>query len=108
MRTVTLRDERNGRDSRHLSAYLDDHGNLHIDGQDLGPSTSPVSSDGEYEWSRLICAEDIPHLLALLGAPKGASILDVLEQHWCGQKAGDLERRINASNLRVQLSTWSG
>jgi hypothetical protein len=108
MRTVTLRDERDGRDSRHLSAYLDDHFNLHIDGQDLGPGTSPVSSDGEYEWREIICAEDLPQLLGLLGAPKGASILDVLEQHWCGQKAGDLEARIRNSNLRVQFSSWSG
>jgi hypothetical protein len=30
-RTVTLRDEQDGRDSRHLCAWLDERGNLHID-----------------------------------------------------------------------------
>lgn len=50
----------------------------------------------------------IPHLLRLLDEPAGAPILDVLERHWCGAKAGELERRINASNLRVKLSTRSG
>jgi hypothetical protein len=32
---VTLREEREGRDSRHLWAYLDETGHLHIDEQDL-------------------------------------------------------------------------
>ena len=46
MRKVTLRDETDGPDRRHLEAYLDETDNLHIDGQDLGPSTSIVSGDG--------------------------------------------------------------
>ena len=48
-RVVTLRDEVDGPDSRHLWAHIDQEGNLHIDGQDLGPKTAIVSSDGEYE-----------------------------------------------------------
>ncbi len=39
-RRVTLRDETSGLDRRHLWAYLDDGGSLHIDGQDLGPGLS--------------------------------------------------------------------
>ena len=76
-RRVTLRDERSGPDSRHLSAYLDDDGDLHIDGHDLGPGTAPVSNDGEYEWHEKISADDLPRLLVLLGAPADALILDV-------------------------------
>jgi hypothetical protein len=45
-RQVILRNERSGLDTRHLWAYLDDEGNLHIDGQDLGPATAPVSTSG--------------------------------------------------------------
>lgn len=37
MRIVTLRDEKVGSDRRHVEAYLDETGNLRIDGQDLGP-----------------------------------------------------------------------
>jgi hypothetical protein len=48
-RQVVLRDERSGRDSRHLAAYLN-AGDPVLEGQDLGPGTAPVSSDGEYEW----------------------------------------------------------
>ena len=35
LREVSLRDEHSGPNARYLTAYLDDRGNLHIDGQDL-------------------------------------------------------------------------
>ncbi len=79
-RTVTLRDERQGRDCRHLWAYVDDAGCLHIDGQDLGPGTAPVSDDGEYEWFQNIKVEDLPRLLGLLGGNAGDDILALLEE----------------------------
>ncbi len=108
MRKVTLRDEKTGPDSRHLWANLDEAGNLHIDGQDLGPSTAIVSTDGEYEWFTTISGADIPHLLALLGAPSDANVLDVLERDWSGTKAGDLEALIREGDIQVQLSVWTG
>jgi hypothetical protein len=107
-RQVTLRDERSGTDSRHLVAHLDDDGNLHIDGQDLGPGTAPVSNDGEYEWLEKISADDLPRLLVLLGAPAGALILDVLDQQWTGIRAYDLERLIRESDIRVERFVWGG
>lgn len=107
-RKVTLRDEYSGADSRHLWAYLDDRGNLHIDGQDLGPSTTPVSSDGEYEWFQAISAADLPRLLTVLGAPSGAQVLDVLEQNWSGGRAGDLEALLRGSDIKITRSVWSG
>jgi hypothetical protein len=107
-RQVTLRDERSGLDSRHLRAYLDDDGNLHIDGHDLGPGTAPVSNDGEYEWLEKISANDLPRLLALLGAPPDAPVLDVLEQRWTAIKSYDLERLIRESDIRVERFVWGG
>ena len=108
MRRVTLRDERDGLDSRHLEAYLDETGNLHIDGQDLGPSTSIVSGDGECEWRAIINAEDLPRLLGLLGAKADANLLDVLGEQWTGARAGTLEALIRDSDIRVERSSWSG
>jgi hypothetical protein len=107
MRIVTLRDERDGLDTRHLEAYLDETGNLHIDGQDLGPSTSIVSSDGEYEWHTTVKAEDLPRLRGLLGAAE-ANLLDVLKQQWSGDRAGNLEALIRDSDIPVERSSWSG
>ena len=107
-RQVTLRDETSGLDRRHLWAYLDDEGNLHIDGQDLGPGTAPVSTDGEYEWFKKISAHDLPKLLTLLGAPPDADVLDVLDRQWSGDRAGDLETLIRNSGFKVETSVWSG
>jgi hypothetical protein len=107
-RIVSLRAEHDGPDSRFLDAYLDDDGNLNIDGQDLGPQTRPVSSDGEYEWFEVIRAAQVPALRRLLGANSDEDILDVLERSWSGERAADLERLLRESGIPIELSTWSG
>jgi hypothetical protein len=106
-RRVTLRRERAGADSRFLEAYLDASGDLHLDGQDLGPGTAPVSADGEYEWFQRIAAADVPRLLALLGAPAGEDVLDVLERGWRGARSYELERILRTSGIPVDRTVWS-
>ena len=105
---VNLRKEHHGPDHRYLSASLNIDGSLLIEGQDLGPSTAIVSSDGEYEWARTILPEHFPALLALLDAPANADILDVLEKHWTGQRSYELERRIRESDIPSNLWTYGG
>jgi hypothetical protein len=55
-RMVRMRDEYDGLDPRHLVAFIDRDGNLGLGGQDFSPSTAPVSSDGEYEYTKPIAA----------------------------------------------------
>jgi hypothetical protein len=105
---VQLRHEVSGRDRRFLTASITDAGDLLIEGQDLGPSTSFVSSDGEYEWWRTIKAEHLPALLQLLDAPPGSDVLQVLASHWTGPASHELEKRIRDSGIPSELSTWSG
>ena len=107
-RRVSLRAERSGRDSRNLDAYVDTEGNLHIDGQDLGPGTSIVSSDGEYEWFQTIHAAHLPDLKVLLGGVPEEDILDILERSWTGARAGELEKLLRDSGIPVDRSVWSG
>jgi hypothetical protein len=84
-------------------AYLDNEGNLHIDGQDLGPGTAPVSDDGEYEWFRTISHEDLPQLMSLLGAPADADVLDLLQRKWSGARSYELEKVLRQSGIKVNL-----
>ena len=107
-RTVTLRHEVDGPDSRHLWAHLDQEGNLHVDGQDLGPKTAIVSSDGEYEWFQTINKSELPKLIGLLGGQPEDDVLDVLEENWTGQRAADLEALLRKDNLEVERFVWSG
>src|SRR5215210_7404301 len=104
-RTVVLRDEHHGNDHRHLSAYLDDEGALHVDGHDLGPGTEMVSSDGEYEWFETIAAADVPRLTVRLGAAPGE---DVVERDWTGRRSYDLEALLREGDIPVQRFVWGG
>lgn len=106
-RKVTLR-KVGGINARYLWAYLDNHGNLHIDGQDLGPATAMVSEDGEYEWFQVIDAADIPRVVRLLDGEPGTNILDLLKQKWTGAYADMLEQRLQQSDIPIKRSTWSG
>ena len=107
-RIVTLRHEVDGPDSRHLWVHLDQEGNLHIDGQDLGPKTAIVSSDGEYEWFQTIKKSELPKLIGLLGGKPEGNILDVLEENWTGERTPDLEALLRESDIEVDRFVWSG
>ena len=102
-RRVELRNEHSGEDSRYLWAYVDDVGNLHIEGQDIGPSTAPVSDDGEYEYFKLVSVQDVPRLVALLGGNEGDDVLDVLLRY-AGDRSHDFEQMLRESDIPVQLS----
>jgi hypothetical protein len=107
-RKVPLRAEVDGKDKRFLDAWVGDDGALHIVGQDLGPATAIVSSDGEYEWARTVAPADVPRLVAELGGQPGQDILDVLERNWTGPRSYDLEKLLRDTTIPVTLWTWSG
>ena len=75
-------------------AYLDDVGNLHVDGQDFGPQTAIVSDDGEYEFFYTVLAADIPALMRVLGADHA------------GDRARDLETVLRSRVVPVAFFRW--
>ncbi|MGH2720634.1 MAG: hypothetical protein ACRDJO_03395 [Actinomycetota bacterium] len=101
-----LRSETAGPDSRYLWAYVDEMGRLHIDGQDLGPATAPVSPDGEYEWFKTIAAADVPRVVALLGGRPGEDVLDLLERDFTGAGSYELERRLRQGTIPVEFHSF--
>jgi len=101
-RKVILREEHDGLDGRFLWAYLDENGALHIDGQDIGPSTAPVSADGEYEWFSTIKPEHLPRLVEVLAGKPGADILDLLAETYTGPRAAEMERILRESGIPVE------
>ncbi len=107
-RVVTLRDERKGDDYRYLGAYVDWKGALHIDGQDLGPGTAVISSDGEYEWFQIIARRHVRKVVALLEGRRGVDVLDLLEEHWTGPRSYELERRLRESDIPIKRFVWTG
>jgi len=103
---VVLRNDHFGDDIRRLEAYLDDEGNLRLDGHDLGPGTAMVSDDGEYEWFETIAAADLPRLVELLGGTPGEDILDLLTRRYTGAAAGEFTRILYNSRIPIKRMTW--
>jgi hypothetical protein len=107
-RTIVLRNEVVGGDSRWLGAFLDAEGNLHLQGQDLGPKTASVSDDGEYEWFQCVKKEHLPALVEALGGTPGEDILFLLERDYCGSRSYELEATLRTRGIPVDRQVWSG
>ena len=107
MASIELRADITGQDRRYLSATVDGEGHLVLSGQDLGPGTSLVSPDGEYEYWITVEAAHIPLLLARLGAPERSDILEVLALTWAGERSYELERIIRDDDVPHRLSSYS-
>ncbi len=106
-RRVSLRSTQRGLDRRRLEAFLDAAGDLHIDGQDLGPGTGPLGADGEYEWFLTIRAIDLAAMRAVLGIDADADLLETLERSWSGpMRSRELEAHIHESGIPTELDTW--
>lgn len=106
-RTVRLREEHNGSDWRTLRACLRENGTLVIQGQDLGPATAPISSDGEYEWTYTFDPDSIPALCAALGGTEDDDILDLLERRFTGAGSYDLEQIMRDTRTAIPRGFWS-
>ena len=91
----------------NLWASRDDDGDLHLDGQDLGPVTLPVSPDGEYEYVTIIAAADVPRFVELAGGTPGHGVLGLLADRWSGPASFELERMLRASDIPVEVRVWS-
>jgi hypothetical protein len=81
-RTVRLRDEHQGDDTRSLWAYRDEDGQLNT--------------------------ADVPRVASLLGGEPGTDVLDPLERDWTGSQSYEVEARLRHSDIPVQLHTWGG
>jgi hypothetical protein len=107
--TVILRKESRPDGSQlNLWAYLASAGQLHIDGQDLGPVTRSVSGDGEYEYFKIVGPEHLPRLREVLGLAPGADILAELKKDWSGDRSYALEDLLRESDVPVVLAVYSG
>jgi hypothetical protein len=101
IRRVALRD---GEDGRHLVAWVDGIGRLHLDGHDLGGGAEAVRPSGEYEWFSVIAADEVPVVRELLGIEPEVDLLDALERAWTGtERSRELERRLQESDVHVRL-----
>ena len=59
--------------------------------------------DGEYEWFKIIGAEDVPKVVTLLGGHAGSDLLDLLEARYTGGGSYELEKRLRGSDIEIEF-----
>jgi hypothetical protein len=106
-RTVQLRHIDDGTNVFSLWASVLDDGSLQLEGQDLGPVTSPVSGDGEYEYCKIFDPATLPVIVRLLELPGEFHLLDELVAGWSGERSFDLERILREADVPHRFSWWS-
>jgi hypothetical protein len=107
-RSVKLQDGHRGDGSwLNVNVTLERDGTLEIAGQDFGPVTKGVSSDGEYEWFYTVAAKDVPALVLALGGKQGTDVIDLLAQRWSGDAAYDLGEAVRSSGVEYRFSSYS-
>jgi hypothetical protein len=104
MTTIELRHERSPAGSRHLAVHALPDGGLRVEGHDLGAGTEWISDDGEYEWSYVLHADDLPELRRRLGADPTDDLLEHLRRHYIGDASYEFERLTR--DLRRSFWSW--
>jgi hypothetical protein len=105
---ITLLQEREGASSFFVGALIDAGGNLVIDGQDLGPATATMSTDGEYEWSVTVPAASLGRAAIVLGGRADEPILELLAREYAGRQAYGIRQKLEDAGIPAKLWTWSG
>ncbi len=105
---VTLLDEHDGPDSWFVGALINSTGDLVIDGQDLGPATAVVRSDGEYAWTVTVPYASLGRAAAVLGGVEGEPILELLARKYGGRAAYGIRQTLEDAGIPVELWTWGG
>ena len=80
-RVVKLRDGENG---RYLTTYVDEPGQLHLDGEDFGSAIGVITRRNSYEWFQTVAADDVPRAVELLDGQQGEDVLGLLERDYTG------------------------
>ena len=94
---TVLRDERDRRGLRFLSAEFQHNGDLVFEGQDLGSVVEAFFGSPEYEWRWTIEAEHVPILQKALG--EDGDIINLLETRFSNEKSAGVLSFLEEHNI---------
>ncbi|WP_289286934.1 hypothetical protein [Methylophaga sp. UBA678] len=94
---TVLRDERDRRGLRFLSAETLHNGDLVFEGQDIGPVVKEFFGSSEYEWRWTIKAEHVPIIQKALG--EDGYIINLIETHFNDEKSAGLLSFLEEHNI---------
>lgn len=104
-KSVVLRKEHVGNDSRYLTARITEKGDLSIEGQDFGPAVEELMGPGlrEYEWAITVRAANLPKLVTALGGTDGANLLFLLAERFAEDETYASETFLEEHGIPVQF-----
>lgn len=100
---TVLRRMRDEGGTRYLGAYVDEKGDLIIEGQDLGPAVERILGVREYEWVWTVKRDQLPLLARELGGV--SDLLKALEQRFSGDAAAGLHDFLREK--KIPFDFWS-
>ena len=103
---VVLLDEWLDGESRHVTAKLNEDGNLVISGQDIGPSVERIFGSDEYEYSHTIPAAYIAAFFELLGAKQVTDILGAID-HFGRRRYLEIVDALEEAKKTMPIGFWS-
>lgn len=93
-------------ESRHVTAKLNEDGNLVISGQDIGPSVERIFGSDEYEYAHTIPAAYIAAFFELLGAKQVTDILGAIDHFGRGCYA-EIVDALEEAKKTMPIGFWS-
>ncbi len=93
-------------ESRHVTAKLNENGNLVISGQDIGPSVERIFGSDEYEYSHTIPAEFVDAFFELLGARQVTDILGAID-HFGRGRYSEIVNALEEAKKTIPIQFWS-
>ena len=103
---VVLLDEWLDGESRHVTAKLNEDGNLVISGQDIGPSVERIFGSDEYEYAHTIPATYIAAFFELLGARQVTDILGAID-HFGRGRYQEIVDALEEAKKTMPIGFWS-
>ena len=103
---VVLLDEWLDGESRHVTAKLNEDGDLVISGQDIGPSVERIFGSDEYEYSHTIPAAYIAAFFELLGAKQVTDILGAID-HFGRRRYLEIVDALEEAKKTMPIGFWS-
>ena len=100
---VILRDIQEPRDSRSLTAVLENDGGLEFHGLDRGDAVQKYFGEREYEWRWHLDPEETTKLRQCLG--EEIDLLSGLANRFRGDAAADLQKFFEANDIAYKV--WS-
>jgi hypothetical protein len=92
-----------------VEAYFDGHGNLVVEGYDIGKTVKEYWGDSDYEYSVTVPSEELKKLYSLLGLPgddKSGLLTRLKEKYHSNTCFSEIRDLLDKNDIRSEGFSW--